>query len=385
MKKQYIGTSIFVRIKIFFLLFFLVGIIPEAFSAKPLYPERHLIATVDDDNNPNYQTCTSDKLNRLSTVLDRVKDIRTSLQHEPSFSRNSLKGWFNTGLTTAYTKAFDNADTSVVKTCIDKIAAATELKIWRCDGVPQSSNLQAKPAASAWKKGFNYLLGTAVFFPEPVIGVKPASGQASGAGTLIHEMSHELCGTVDTIGADATRLYFKTEKSWHALGSNKLVNFGDSYRIFAEESFYQRRHKSELRRREDIAEVTINRHLYPVAVTTDPQASTLPDKIKINFGKAYTVNEVIVLSDWWQKRPKEIRVFNDQNELIGSADFPVYVDANCGETGRKKCAYPANPTSFLKIPVKSTKETSRIIIRTDKLLSEDNEFAIIKGVRVKGY
>ncbi|MDE1464298.1 hypothetical protein [Spartinivicinus poritis] len=125
-----------------------------------------------------------------------------------------------------------------------------------------------------------------------------------------------------------------------------------------------------------ITEVNVDERMYP-------NASAHFSKT-VDLGNEQLVSSVGFLTDWWQKRPTEIRVYEANNgekgRLIGYKQFFTYLDKVCGSNFASKCKHPQNPVARLTVPVYST--VSSIVVEADGLLSKPNEFAILKSIQV---
>ncbi|MBP0021555.1 MAG: hypothetical protein J7647_28880 [Cyanobacteria bacterium SBLK] len=117
----------------------------------------------------------------------------------------------------------------------------------------------------------------------------------------------------------------------------------------------------------------------------------LPYRTKIDLEGSQNVVGVGILTDWWQKRPTRIQVYEVQNgrrgKLLGRGEFPEYLDRICGRQFNRKCEYPDRDGSAraeLKIPFTAIATVEEIEVELDGLLSEPNEFVILFGVRVYG-
>ena len=68
-----------------------------------------------------------------------------------------------------------------------------------------------------------------------------------------------------------------------------------------------------------------------------------------NFDKEYIIDSVTVGSDWWNKRPKFISIFNDENQLINSTEIrSKNKQYTCGINGTTLCS-PDNRISHNKV------------------------------------
>lgn len=132
-----------------------------------------------------------------------------------------------------------------------------------------------------------------------------------------------------------------------------------------------------------IKTVDINQRLYP--------SQDLPYCMRINLEATNPLVGVGILTDWWQKRPKKIQVFELQKQqrvkLLGCEEFPDYLNAICGQEFDSKCEHPDRDGSSkaeLKVPFDAIVMAREIEIELDGLLNEPNEFVLFFGVRVFG-
>lgn len=131
-----------------------------------------------------------------------------------------------------------------------------------------------------------------------------------------------------------------------------------------------------------IEEVPLNKKLYPV-VTSDGLDTFFSKVIPLDSGTY--VGFVGLITDWWQKRPTEIRVYEWTNgkkgKLMALKQFLQYDDAVCGDDFQQYCSYPDNPQGRLTVPVNAVVGSS-IVVEIDGLLSIANEYAILKSLQV---
>ncbi|MCP4370438.1 MAG: hypothetical protein GY797_20350, partial [Deltaproteobacteria bacterium] len=102
------------------------------------------------------------------------------------------------------------------------------------------------------------------------------------------------------------------------------------------------------------------------------------------------ITSVGILTDWWQKRPTKIKVYEWENdrkgEMVGSRDYPHYLTLICGEDFLTQCSYPdknGSATAQLLIPIETN--TQKIAVVLDGLLSAPNKYVIFKGIRLYGF
>jgi len=132
-----------------------------------------------------------------------------------------------------------------------------------------------------------------------------------------------------------------------------------------------------------LTRVNLNESLYP--------GRDLPYRTVINIGTYQRLVAVGVLTDWWQKRPTQIRIYEFRNgrkgALIGTGQFPTYLDRVCGLRFNRKCQVPdrrGSGTALLPVRINSTTNPSAIVVEIDGLLSRENEYVILKGINVYG-
>ena len=125
-----------------------------------------------------------------------------------------------------------------------------------------------------------------------------------------------------------------------------------------------------------LMEDSINQRLQPDASTHFSHTMTL-DSAKL-------VTSVGVVTDWWQKRPTEIRVYENNNgekgRLLGSKQYLNYLKNVCGDDFKSVCKYPENPTARLTAPVNATVDS--VIVEVDGLLSAANGYTIIDSLQL---
>eukprot|EP01024_Parvocaulis_polyphysoides_P031138 TRINITY_DN28221_c0_g4_i1.p2 TRINITY_DN28221_c0_g4~~TRINITY_DN28221_c0_g4_i1.p2 ORF type:complete len:151 (-),score=12.92 TRINITY_DN28221_c0_g4_i1:505-957(-) len=125
-----------------------------------------------------------------------------------------------------------------------------------------------------------------------------------------------------------------------------------------------------------LTEVVLNQNLFPGSVLSQ----------ELSLDSAQFVKSVALLTDWWQKRPTEIRVYKVNNgvkgELITLKQFLKYDDMVCGDNFDEKCVYPENPVGRLTVPL--NKLIEKVLVEVDGLLSVPNEYAILKSLQLLG-
>ncbi|MEM9103550.1 MAG: hypothetical protein AAGB12_14650 [Pseudomonadota bacterium] len=132
---------------------------------------------------------------------------------------------------------------------------------------------------------------------------------------------------------------------------------------------------------ENLADVSINERMYP-----DPNSHF--SKV-IDLQNEQLVSSVSLLTDWWQKRPTEIRVYRAvdsangkiKGKLIGMQEFLTYDNMVCGNDYQSLCSYPDAPVGQLIVPVYANAKS--MIVEIDGLLSPANGFVILQSLLVK--
>ena len=104
----------------------------------------------------------------------------------------------------------------------------------------------------------------------------------------------------------------------------------------------------------------------------------------MNLDGSYLITEVVVGSDWWMKRPTQIRVLDDAGNVLGEQTFLTRTTMVCGSNGDELCEYPERPTSLLRIYPDATRPVPNIVIEIDGLLSLDNRYASVKEIDIYG-
>ncbi|NEO54835.1 MAG: hypothetical protein F6K54_18160 [Okeania sp. SIO3B5] len=124
-----------------------------------------------------------------------------------------------------------------------------------------------------------------------------------------------------------------------------------------------------------ITELSLNKKLL---------SQSLPYQVSIPLNNSFIVTQVVVKSDWWQKRPKTITVLDQEGSQIGQGLFPTYDDMVCGEEGNEKCQFPYRNTSLLRVYLDYSTPVSSISVEIDDLLSQSNKSVVLEGIRVYG-
>ncbi len=181
---------------------------------------------------PNSIGCDDTRKRVINRVLEDAASV-FSLMEQHSATRDAMRS------SSAYRLAFgSHASPKIVRSCIANIANTISIEIGSCKG------RGAKGAASYWAPTERYIgFGSTVWLspPNPVLSSIPSSA----LGTVIHEMSHAVCGTTDTL-YDDDNFYV----GWHSIetynrarkeprGTNELPDLADAYRLYAEQLWYQ--------------------------------------------------------------------------------------------------------------------------------------------------
>ena len=130
-------------------------------------------------------------------------------------------------------------------------------------------------------------------------------------------------------------------------------------------------------------------NLYPKGKDIKGNQAYLPynHKFKIPSNNEVTPTSLLVFTDWWVKRPKEITV-KCNGIAIGFGTFPVYLRDVCGKNGDDICEYPKHATARLTVPLNGNKlplaETLDFTIIIDGMLDPANGYVIIKGYKLLG-
>lgn len=97
-----------------------------------------------------------------------------------------------------------------------------------------------------------------------------------------------------------------------------------------------------------------------------------------------------VLTDWWQKRPTRIQVYEWQDgargKLLGEARFPTYLENVCGPQFDRRCEWSEHDQSSaiaqLIVPLNEAVTSNAIAIEVDGLLSPANKYVLLMGIRL---
>ena len=129
-----------------------------------------------------------------------------------------------------------------------------------------------------------------------------------------------------------------------------------------------------------IIETEMKKSLYP--------DRDLPHSEIIEIGNLSNLDAVGIITDWWQKRPTKIEIYewenNQKGKLLGIAEFTSYLENICGPQFNSKCEYPKASKAQLKVPINSPVTTTSIVVEIDGLLSPPNEFVLLMGIRIYG-
>ncbi|MDJ1183284.1 hypothetical protein [Roseofilum casamattae] len=131
-----------------------------------------------------------------------------------------------------------------------------------------------------------------------------------------------------------------------------------------------------------VSEIALDERLYP--------GKDLPYSKTVSLGDRNNITAIGVLTDWWQKRPTEIRVYESnrgqKGKLVGSADFSTYSDRVCGPQFNRKCRWSDDDESHavaqLLVPITTPVTTSEVVVEVNGLLDRANEYVLLMGIRV---
>ncbi len=129
-----------------------------------------------------------------------------------------------------------------------------------------------------------------------------------------------------------------------------------------------------------IIEIKMDKSLHP--------ENDLPHSEIIEIGNLSNLDAVGIITDWWQKRPTKIEVYewesNHKGKLLGVGEFTSYLDNICGTQFNSKCEYPKADKGQLKVPINSPVTTTAIMVEIDGLLSPPNQYVLLMGIRIYG-
>jgi hypothetical protein len=131
--------------------------------------------------------------------------------------------------------------------------------------------------------------------------------------------------------------------------------------------------------RELVTEINIHERLFP-------DAETIYSK-NIELDSPQLISEIGLLTDWWMKRPTEVRVYKNNNgekgAIIGYKQFLNYNANVCGADFESVCKYPENGVARLMVTINEQPFVSdSVIVEVDGLLDVNNGYAIIKSFQV---
>ncbi|RDH41399.1 hypothetical protein [Zooshikella ganghwensis] len=125
-----------------------------------------------------------------------------------------------------------------------------------------------------------------------------------------------------------------------------------------------------------VTAVDIDQRLYP--------SSNTIFSTTVDLDQPQQISAIGLLTDWWQKRPTEVRVYENNNgvkgKLLGSEQFLTYDNGVCGSNYNAKCNASTNNIGRLFVPAAAT--VSSIIVEAHGLLSIPNGYAWVKGVQL---
>ena len=118
-----------------------------------------------------------------------------------------------------------------------------------------------------------------------------------------------------------------------------------------------------------------------IEVNTNLPLGAAPIDIEFNLTQTSYVKYVDIYTDWFAKRPTDIKVYHSvdgaKGELIAERNFPTRDDQICGEDFLSPCTFPEAPVSRLTVELDKLYYLDSVIVEVGGLLSEDQGFAII--------
>ncbi|MFK7824785.1 MAG: hypothetical protein AB8G05_11545 [Oligoflexales bacterium] len=106
-----------------------------------------------------------------------------------------------------------------------------------------------------------------------------------------------------------------------------------------------------------------------------------PIDIEFNLDQVSYVKYVDIYTDWFSKRPTDIKVYHSvdgaKGALIAEKNFPTRDDQICGEDFQSPCTYPEAPVSRLTVELNKMYQLSEVIVEVSGLLSQSQGFAIV--------
>ena len=124
-----------------------------------------------------------------------------------------------------------------------------------------------------------------------------------------------------------------------------------------------------------LAQIDTNARLYPGDILS----------VSIDLGKNALVKYIDVYTDWWSKRPKNIRVFSAINGMKGPLLQEMLVETRddqlCGADYQSQCTHPEAPVARLVVELPTLTRISSIIVEADGNLGGSFSFVFDLGVR----
>jgi len=144
-----------------------------------------------------------------------------------------------------------------------------------------------------------------------------------------------------------------------------------------------------------VVETAASHSLYPSTAATEVAGrEALPFSTSLDLGGSHDLEELVVVSDWWQKRPTTIMVcptgpfsaLLNRWKSTSSCVTQQLVDYDaevCGQDGQRHCEYPSAPSSQLRVSLGGMR-ASEIQVTLAGLLSPSNNYVSLQGMRVYG-
>ena len=122
-------------------------------------------------------------------------------------------------------------------------------------------------------------------------------------------------------------------------------------------------------------------------VNTNLPLGADPIDVSLNLDQASYVRYVDVYTDWWSKRPTDVRVYQlvdgVKGDLIAEMNFPKRDDQICGPDYQSACSFPEAPVSRLTIELDKLYLLSSVVVEVGGLLGQAQGFAIIMDVGLR--
>ena len=112
-----------------------------------------------------------------------------------------------------------------------------------------------------------------------------------------------------------------------------------------------------------------------------------PIDVAFNLAQTSYVRFVDVYTDWWSKRPTDIKVYQSiegvKGELIAEQNFPTRDDQICGVDYLSTCSATEAPVSRLTVTLDKLYAFDAVIVEVGGLLGQSQGFSIIKDVGLR--